>query len=117
MGHYQPKKELVMKSMPNVIFHKEHLTAKYQQEKLKTMKSSGEFLGVMFKTPKKEPFCQHLIKSLNEVTFTDEFGNKSKSPQRFKQMNASSHRQRSLVTNSAEKSAEKEIHFMNDSNI
>lgn len=35
MGHYQPKKELVMKSMPNVIFPKEHETAKVQLEKLK----------------------------------------------------------------------------------
>jgi hypothetical protein len=84
MGHYQPKKELVMKSMPNVIFHKEHLTAKTQKEKLKSNKSNLELQGISQSPIKKQPLCQHLIKSLNEITFVDKFCNRSRSPQRFK---------------------------------
>jgi hypothetical protein len=79
MGHYQPKKELVMSSVTNVIFHKKHTTAEDQTEKLKRI--STESVSPNQKNMKNK-ICNHLLKSLNNVSIDpmDIYKKNSKSP-------------------------------------
>ena len=83
MGHYQPKKEIVMNSTKNVIINKEHLTARTMQSRMMCKIKSNKEIQNMSQLSKSthKPLCQHLVKSLNSYA---EYSIDTSSPQRHK---------------------------------
>lgn len=65
MGHYQPKKELVLRSYRVVTFNPVHSTARQQSEKLYHLGSFKNFSRHSLVKRGSGFVCDHLLKSLN----------------------------------------------------